>query len=88
MESLGVQRRVQFAVLLQLAENAAVDRETTARMCPDADVRDLAAALVHLLAQGAIEGPTWLGKSLVGWAETGFLSLTGLGRQRLDEDDV
>jgi len=53
VESLAVQRRVQFAVLLQLAENAAVDRETTARMCPDADVRDLAAALVHLVRVAA-----------------------------------
>ena len=83
-----MQRRVQFAVLLQLAENATADQDTTARMCPDADVRDLEAALEHLLAQGAIEGPTPCGKSLVGLARTGSMSLTELGRQRLDEDDV
>ena len=83
-----LQRRVQFVVLLQLAEHGSVDIATTSAICPGADRRDLEQALGYLLDEGAIEGPTWRLSPLVALAEDGRMSLTVLGRLRLDEDDV
>jgi hypothetical protein len=83
-----MQRRVRFAVLLQMAEHGRADRATTAAMVPGADERDLTLALENLLDEGSIEGETWRAESLVELAEGGWLRLTALGRLRLDEDGV
>ena len=93
MESLprprvSIQRRVQFAALLQFAEHGSADRKTTVAVCPDSDWRDLEVALKRLLDEGSIEGPTWRGDSLAAMAQGGWLTLTHRGQQRLDEDDV
>ena len=55
-----MQRRVRFAVLLQLAERGSADRATTAAMVPGADKRDLTMALENLLDDGSIQGPAAL----------------------------
>lgn len=83
-----MQRRVRFAVLLQLAERGSADRATTAAMVPGADERDLTMALENLLDDGSIEGPAARPEPLVELAEAGWLTLTALGRLRVDEDDV
>ena len=83
-----MRRRVPYAVLLQIAEHGTADTATTAAMVPGSDERDLLAALENLLDEGSIEGETWRGGSLVALAAEGFMSLTALGRLRLDEDDV
>lgn len=85
----SLQRRVQFAILLQLAEYGTADRITTAAVCPRADERDFNVALENLLDEGSIEGALpQRGNSLVDLAAAGLLTLTVLGRLRLDEDDV
>lgn len=83
-----MQSRVRFAVLLQLAEHGRADCETTAAMVPGADARDVTLALENLLDEGSIEGETWRAASLLELAEGGWLTLTALGRLRLDEDGV
>jgi hypothetical protein len=83
-----MQRRVRFAVLLQLAERGTADRATTAAMVPGSDERDLTMALENLLDDGSIEGPAYRPEPLVALAEGGWLKLTALGRQRVDEDEV
>jgi hypothetical protein len=83
-----MQRRVRFAVLLQLAEHGRADRATTAAMVPGADERDLTMALENLLDDGSVEGPAGRPESLVELAEAGWLRLTALGMLRVDEDDV
>ena len=83
-----LQRRVQFVVLLQLAEHGHADVATTTAICAGADRRDLERALEYLLDEGSIEGPTWRLSTLVALAEAGRMTLTVLGRLRLDEDDV
>ena len=83
-----MQRRVRFAVLLQLAEHGTADRATTAAMVPGADERDLTMALENLLDDGSIDGPTTRSDSLVALAEGGLLRLTALGMLRVDEDEV
>ena len=82
-----MQRRVQFAALLQFAEYGTADWATTAAICPGIDLWDLEVALASLLGQGSIEGRIGLEK-LVPLAEDGKLFLTALGRLRIDEDDV
>jgi hypothetical protein len=57
-------------------------------MVPGADELDLKMALENLLDEGSIAGETWRAKSLVELAEGGWMTLTALGRLRLDEDDV
>lgn len=84
----SVQRRVQFAVLLQLADSGVADPVVTSTMVPGTDERDLAAALENLLDDGSIEANTYRLTSLIEMAEGGHLSLTEVGLQRLDEDDV
>jgi hypothetical protein len=83
-----MQRRVQFAVLLQLAERGSADRATTTAMVPGADERDLTMALENLLDDGSIEGPTTGSRSLLELAQRGELRLTALGMLRVDEDGV
>ena len=85
----SLQRRIQLAILQQLAEYGTADRQTTAATCPSADERDLKVALENLRDEGCIEGilaPR--GNSLIDLAAAGMLILTELGRLRLDEDDV
>jgi hypothetical protein len=82
----ALQRRVQFAVLLQIADHGSADRVTTAAMVAGTDERDLTLALENLLDDGSIEGETWRSVSLVELAAGGGLTLTSLGRQQLDED--
>lgn len=86
--SVTVQQLVQFAILLQLAKHCAPTLSMTAALCPGTDRRDLETALGHLLDARSIEGPTWRLTSLVALAEAGQFTLTALGQQRLDEDDV
>jgi hypothetical protein len=88
MDPPSVPRQVQFAVLLQLAENGTADRVTTATMVPGTDARDLTTALESLLDDGSIQGNTYRLTSMIEMAEGGHLTLTDVGRQRLDEDDV
>ena len=83
----SMQRRVQYVVLLQLAEHGSADSATTAAICPHTDRRDLEAALGYLLDARSIQGPTWRLSSLVALVEAGQFSLTERGQQRLDEDD-
>jgi hypothetical protein len=85
---MTIQRRVQFAVLLQLAEHGAADPSTTRAICPGTDGRDLEAALEYLLDEGSVEGPTWRLESLVALAEAGLLALTALGQRQLTENDA
>lgn len=88
MDPPSVQRRVQFAVLLQLADSGVADPVVTSTMVPGTDEPDLAAALESLLDDGSIEGNIFRLTSLIEMAEGGHLTLTDVGRQRLDEDDV
>ena len=81
-------RRVQFLVLLQLAENGTATVATTAVVCEGSDRRDLEAALEHLVDDGSIQGPACHLSSLVALAEDGQMKLTRLGRRRLDKDDI
>jgi hypothetical protein len=83
-----MQPRVQFAVLLQLAEHGTADRATTVAMVPGSDERDLTTALENLLDDGSIEGPTTGSASLLELADNGQLRLTALGMLRLDEDGI
>jgi hypothetical protein len=85
---VSMQRRVQFTVLLQFLENGSASRGTTRAVCPGTDARDLESALEHLVLDGSLAGPTWRLATLVELAENGGLTLTALGRLRLDEDDV
>jgi hypothetical protein len=80
-----MQRRVQFAVLLQIADHGSADHLTTSAMVAGADERDLTLALENLLDEGSIEGETWRSVSLVELAAGGGLALTPLGRQQLDD---
>jgi hypothetical protein len=81
-----MQRRVRFAVLLQLAERGVADRAMTAAMVPGANSQDLTTALENLLDEGSIEAQTWRPGTLLDLAEAGWVKLTALGRLRLDED--
>ena len=81
-------RRVQFVTMLQMAECGMADLTTVAAICPGADRRDFEAALAFLLDESSIQGPHGRLSSLVALAEAGQLTLTGLGRRRLAEDDV
>ena len=81
-----MQRRVQFAVLRQIADHGTADRMTTAAMVAGANEGDLTLALENLVDEGSIEGETWRPVSLVELAEGGRLRLTPLGRRQLDED--
>jgi hypothetical protein len=45
-------------------------------------------ALENLLDDGSIEGPAARPEALVELAEAGWLTLTALGRLRVDEDEV
>ena len=74
--------------MLQLAEHGTVDLATTAAICPGTDRRDLESAPGYLLDARSIEVPTWRLSSFVDLAEAGQFTLTALGQQRLDEDDV
>lgn len=87
-EKPTMQRRVQFAVLLQLANSGSADRMTTATVCPGSDERDLNAAQQNLIDEGSIAGPTWRLQSLLELTEAGGMTLSAPGQQRLDEDDV
>ena len=82
-----MQQRVQYAVLLQLAEHETADSATTTAICPGTDRRDLESALGYLIDDGSIEGPTWRLTSLVALAETGWLTLTASGHRRIERDD-
>ena len=82
------QQRVQFVTLLQLAEHGAPTLAMTAAICPGTDRRDFEAALACLLDEASIQGPPGRLSSLVALAEAGQFTLTALGQQRLDEDDV
>ena len=84
----SMQRRVQFVVLLQIAEHKTATRTTTSALCPRTDRRDFESALGHLLDEGSLSGPTWHLTSLVALAEGGWLALTEHGQQRLDRDDL
>lgn len=84
----GVQRRVQFAVLLQFAEFGVANRITTAMMVPGTDVRDMASALEYLVDDGSLAGPTWKLRTLMSLTEGGQMWLTERGQIRVDEDDV
>jgi len=79
-----MQQRVQFVVLLQLAEHGTVDHATTLTICPGTDRRDLEAALGYLLDSRAIDGPTWRLSSFVELAEAGQFRLTAQGQEWLD----
>jgi hypothetical protein len=83
-----VQRRVQFAVLLQLADAGAADPVATSSMVPGTDHRDFEAALEHLLYDGSIEAPPSRLEPLPALATQGRLTLTARGHTRLDGDDV
>jgi hypothetical protein len=83
-----VQRRVQFAVLLQLAGHGMAARLATSAMVPGTGDRDLTVALESLLDDGAIDGPTGRLESLIELAEAGRMTLARVGRLRVDEDEV
>jgi hypothetical protein len=83
-----MKRRVQFAVLLQIAEHHAADLATTVLMVPGTSGHDVMIALEDLLAEGSLRGPSGRVESLLELAGGGWLELTDRGRQRLDEDDV
>jgi hypothetical protein len=79
-----MQRRVQFAVLLQFAEHRAADLATTAAIVPGTAGRGFLTALQDLLDEGSLESPADRVESLVELAGDGWLRLTDRGRQRLD----
>jgi hypothetical protein len=80
---VGVQQRVQSAVLLQFVEHDAACRPGTAAICPGTDGRDLEVALGYLIEDGAIDGPPRVAlMSLVELSEGGGLTLTAHGRRR------
>jgi hypothetical protein len=85
---VSFQRRVRFAVLLQFAEHGTADRATTAAMVPGTGARDLEVALENLIDEGSIDGPVSPRETLAEAAGSGWLTLTALGRLRLDEDDI
>jgi len=85
---VSMQRRVQFAALLQFAESGAATAATTAAICPGTDHRDLETALGYLIDDGSLAGPSARLHSLIVLAEDSGLELTALGRLRLDEDDI
>jgi hypothetical protein len=78
-------RRVQFAVLLQIAEQGCADRETLASIVPGAGQRDLAAAVDDLLHHGLLHGPPEPRDSL-DLLTCGLLLMTSSGRRWLDAD--
>jgi hypothetical protein len=49
-----VQECVQRVVLIMVSQVGRVDLQAAIRMCPGADERDLTAAIVFLLREGAI----------------------------------
>jgi hypothetical protein len=83
---VGVQQRVQSAVLLQFVEDGKACRAGTASICPGTDSRDFEVALAYLIKDGSIDGPPRVALlSLVELAEGGGLTLTAHGRRRQDE---
>jgi hypothetical protein len=87
-EGSSIQRRLQFAILIQLDQKGRTHWSTLAAACPGADQRDFTVALDYLLHEGAIEGWTERLEPLPDVATNGFLRLTDAGRQRLAEDDI
>jgi hypothetical protein len=51
---MGVQECVQQVVLVMVSQAGRVDLQAAIRLCPGADERDLTAAIVFLLREGAI----------------------------------
>ena len=81
-------RHVQFAILLQFAEHDKADLAGTAAVVPGADRRDFRLALENPLDEGSLESPTRQELSLEALARGGWLTLTELGRLRVDHDDI
>ena len=58
LRAVSMQERVQCAILLQILEHETANRRKTAAICPRTDHRDFEEALLHLLREGSLAGPT------------------------------
>jgi hypothetical protein len=77
---------MQFAVLLELAENGFADVVTISSVLPGANARDLETALMALVAEGLVEPTTTLTlDSVARLAAVGGLALTDKGRHQIHE---
>jgi hypothetical protein len=78
-----MQERVQCAILLQILEHETANRRKTAAICPRTDHRDFEEALLHLLREGSLAGPTPRLATLAELADGGWLTVTPRGRAHL-----
>jgi hypothetical protein len=76
--------RVQFVVVLQIAEQGTADRATLAAIVPGAEQHDLTDAVEDLLDDGLLQRPSGLRDSIDNLVAHGRLLLTSTGRRWLD----
>jgi hypothetical protein len=82
------QERLQYAILLQILEHETADRWKTVAVCPRTDQRDFEEALLCLLRDGLLAGPTPRRGTLAELAKGGWLTLTEHGLARIYGDDA
>jgi hypothetical protein len=83
---MGVQECVQRVVLIMVSQAGRVDMQAVIRLCPGADERDLTAAIVFLLREGAIARRSPLSAASPRTvANDGGLFTTDIGLRRLAE---
>jgi len=83
---MGVQECVQRVVLIMVSQAGRVDMQAVIRLCPGADERDLTAAIVFLLREGAIARRSPLSAAApCAVANDGGLFTTDIGLRRLAE---
>jgi hypothetical protein len=78
--------RVQFAVLLQIAEQGCADGDTLAAVVLGAGQRDLSQAIHDLVDHGLLQCPPRHRGSLDKLAALGRLLMTSTGRRWLDAE--
>jgi len=79
LPKVSVQERVQYTILLQILEHETADRWKTVAVCPGIDQPEFDRALMCLIREGALAGPTPRRGTLAELAQGGWLTLTERG---------
>ena len=88
LPAVSMQERMQYAILLQILEHETANRWKTVAVCPGTDQRDFDEALLYLLREGLLEGPTPRLLTLADLARGGWLTLTEHGLARLYSENA